>query len=237
MIELYLLSLAFGGVLVGANVVMGSFGGDHDAELDADADVDVDVDADVDADIDADVDAEVEVDKDLSGLVGKDASDLVDTGPWLPLTSLRFWSFFAASFGATGAGLWGIGVGDVGSAAVATPVGLAVGWSAAWLFQWLKRESVSGATTHDHLVGEDAVVLLPVRPGGVGKIRVRTAGGVTDLTAQSADGRVLDVGERVLIAGLVDGRADVTALAPHGPSGGASTAAGAARAMQDQRQA
>ena len=86
MLPIYLVTLIVGGVLVLVSVFLG------DSDTDADVAADIDVDADLDLAAGADVDADGSLD------VG-----LIDAlQAWLPFTSMRFWTFFAAFFGLTG---------------------------------------------------------------------------------------------------------------------------------------
>jgi hypothetical protein len=210
-IELYLASAAFGLVLVGASALLG--GGDHDADHDADHDLE--------ADHDVEHDLEHDADHEHGGL--HDAGMALAhvhavPGPWLPFTSLRFWSFFAAAFGVTGSALVAGGVMEPFAGLVSAPTGLAVGWGAALLLRQLRTDTVSGEVTLDRFAGEEARVVLAVRPGGTGKIRLSTRTGVLDLPARTLDAHEIGVGSPVLVAAVRDGVADVTALAGSPPT-------------------
>ena len=134
---------------------------------------------------------------------------------WLPFLSLRFWTFFLAAFGATGVLLWLASVHDAIGLVVALGNGFALGWAIAWVFEQLKVKPVSGMTSTRALIGLEAEVLLSVRPGGRGKIVVQTVSERIELAARTQDPRALEVGTRVLVASIADGVADVTAASPH----------------------
>jgi hypothetical protein len=214
-IELYLACAAFGLVLVGASALLG--GGDHDG----DGDHDLEADGDHDLGHDADHDVGHDVDHgpgDLHDAGMALAHVHAEPGPWLPFTSLRFWSFFTAAFGVTGAALVAGGVLEPFAGLVAAPTGLAVGWGAALLLRQLRTDTVSGEVTLDRYAGEEARVVLAVRPGGTGKIRLTTRTGVLDLPARTLDAHEIGVGSPVLVAAVRDGIADVTALAGSPPT-------------------
>ncbi|MCB9663156.1 MAG: hypothetical protein H6732_03515 [Alphaproteobacteria bacterium] len=218
MIGLYLAALAFGSVLVGASVVLG---GGHDADGDADLGGDGDLgDADLGGDGDLG-DADLG-DADLGdGHGGHGVADDLALAPtdgtpidwlWLPFLSMRFWSFFAASFGAIGSALSVLGLGEVVTAVVAGSAGTLTGWSAAAVLRRVQSESVSGETSLARFVGEEARVVLTVRPGGTGLVRLHTAAGDVEVPATTRDGKDLSAGTQVLIAGFHGRSADVTGL-------------------------
>ncbi|MEM9072554.1 MAG: NfeD family protein [Myxococcota bacterium] len=161
----YIGALVFGGVLLGSSILLG---GHDDADLDADGDLDVDADADV------------EVDKsiDFSG----DGADVL----WI-FKSLRFWTFFLAFFGLTGVLLDGLGL--VASQAVTLVLALAMGGGlgvlAAGVIRALSRDETSEAAGEADYIGKSAQVVVPIRKGGVGKVRVEVKGQQVDLLAEA----------------------------------------------------
>lgn len=198
MLELYLVTFTFGSVLIAASVLLGGSGEDLDKDLDLAPDADADADG-------------FDIDKDLPALGG--TQDLAEhAGAWLPFLSLRFWTFGAASFGATGLLLELAGTGSMVSAPVAVASGSVIGTVAAWFFQRLKRDRVSGDTSLKRFVGEQATVVLAIRPDRAGTIRIETAAGDLVVPARTRDKHDLASGSAVLIAAF-DGRtADVTGL-------------------------
>lgn len=201
MLGLYLGALAFGGVLVGASVIFGGdHGGDGDGGLGA-------TEGDLDLGDGAD-----------AGPAHADGGDFVHAQApstdwlWLPFLSLRFWSFAAASFGAVGALLSAAGFSDAVAAPVAAVTGVGIGWSASTFFLRLQRDTVSGATSLERFVGEQARVVLAVRAGGVGTIRLQTAAGDVEVPATTRDRADLPAGSKVLVAGFHGRTADVTGL-------------------------
>ena len=137
-------------------------------------------------------------------------------GPGLrALLSLRFWTFGLASFGFLGAFLTVMGVGEPVSSLVSAPVGLALGYVAAYIFWKLSRSERSVATVLGHLRGAEAEVVLPVRPGGTGKIALKVSGQYTELLARTNDAHELPLKERVLVVTVDEGVAVVTSVRAH----------------------
>lgn len=221
MTSLYLASFLFGGVLIGASVLLG---GGEDLDVDGDFDVDGDVDLDVAADVDIDVDGDLDLDADAGhggalDHIGDHALEVGDTvgadaALWMPFLSMRFWTFGTTAFGLVGLILSMALSSALLTGAFAAVGGVVSGWGAAWAFRVLATEPVSGETTTKRYIGQEAKVTLPIRPGARGKIALETYQGRLDLLAQTMDGHELGVGDRVLIASIKDGVADVTRLMP-----------------------
>lgn len=209
MLGIYLATLGFGAILIGLSLVFG--GGDTDK--------DVVIDKDLDLDKDVDLAKDLVLDKDVSA-----AGDAV----WAPLLSMRFWTFAALTFGLTGTLLTLLAVGQVLTAILSSLVGLTIGVGAAWMFRQLKTDEVSAQTSLHRLAGEDARVLLPIRPGQHGKIVVDALAGRIELPATSQDARTIEAGATVIVASVRHGVADVSALT--GPAASSQAAREAARA-------
>lgn len=168
MLTLYLIALAVGGTLVAASLL---FGGDHDV----DADVDVDVDADIDADVDADGDVDV--------------GHGLDFGAWLPVTSIRFWTFFLAFFGMTGTLMQGLGVIELKwvTLGISSAVGWVCGTATVIAYRKLKRDVVDSSIGEADFVGATGTVVVPVAKGDAGKIRLEIGGRTVELIAETEE--------------------------------------------------
>jgi hypothetical protein len=204
MLALYLATLGFGATMILVSLVLGA--GDKDLQHDHDAHVDHDHDGQVDHDHDAQTDHEGHVDKDT----GPSSSDW-----WMPLLSLRFWTFGSAAFGLAGTLLTLFGLPAIVTAIAATLLGLGMGTAAARVFAALRSDTVSGVTDLRQYAGEEGRVVLPIRPGAQGKIAVVTDAGRVELLARSADPSAIERGARVIVA-AVDGAgvAEVERLPP-----------------------
>ena len=208
--------------------VDGDFDADADADFDADADVDADFDADADVDIDADADVDVDADADADaegGLAGHGLMAGATDNPedlmaleakarrFNPLISMRFWAFGSQSFGLVGTMLvFTIGH-PIWVPFVAGATGLGIGTGAAWFFKQLKTSQVTSDTGLSRFIGEEARVVITVRPGDMGKIAVQTMAGRVEMVARTRDDHELPAGSKVLIAHVdKKGTAQVTSI-------------------------
>jgi hypothetical protein len=203
MLPLYLGALGLGGVLILASVVLG--GGDHDS----DAHGDVDHDADLDHDHDHD--------HDLAhghGDAAHGVEHAAGAGPWLPFLTMRFWTFALATFGLTGALLTLLDFSQLIAAPVSTVMGLGLGTGISWGFRQLRLSSPTGSTGMRNLAGRDGTVLLPISPGGLGKVRLLIDGQYVDVPARTRDAHKLGLKQSVIVVEVIDGVAEVTGESP-----------------------
>jgi hypothetical protein len=217
MLTLYLSCLVVGGVFVGLSA-LGAVGKDvevdHDAGfgVDADMDVDADVDADADADADADVDHELEVGHALAVVDGSHGLGPQETRRkiWLPMLSFRFWTYGAAFFGLTGTLLSLLTPASALFVALASgATGLGVGTSSAWMVRWLRRPVGASIRLADY-TGQVGELMLPLREGGVTRIRLRVQERERTMLAVGMEPLALPTGTRVVVLGIDDsGRAQV----------------------------
>jgi hypothetical protein len=192
MLPLYVGSLALGGVLIAATMLLG----------DVDTDADFDVDGDLDVGLNGDYDAI---------LVLKDPADaMVDAGTWLPFFSLRFWTFALASFGASGIALHLLGVTGVLGAVVSALLGMGIGTAAAWVFRQLQLSQPSGNVGMLDVRGTEATVLLSVGPDKLGKVRVTVDGQHIDLPARTQGDTTMNRNGKALVLSVDDGIANIT---------------------------
>lgn len=168
MLTLYLIALAIGGTLVVASLL---FGGD--AEADADVDADIDCDAGLDVDVHA----------------GGDVGHGLDFGDWLPVTSIRFWTFFLAFFGLTGTLMQGLGVIDMKwvTVAISSAVGWVCGTATVIAYRKLKRDVVNSHIGEADFVGATGTIVVAVAKGNAGKIRLQMGGRTVELIAETED--------------------------------------------------
>jgi hypothetical protein len=192
MLPLYVGSLALGGVLIAATMLLG----------DVDTDADFDVDGDLDVGLNGDYDAI---------LILKDPADaMVDAGTWLPFFSLRFWTFALASFGASGIALHLLGVTGVLGAVVSALLGMGIGTAAAWVFRQLQLSQPSGNVGMLDVRGTEATVLLSVGPDKLGKVRVTVDGQHIDLPARTQGDTTMNRNGKALVLSVDDGIANIT---------------------------
>ncbi len=177
MMTLYLTTLIAGGGLLLLSIFAG---GDH--EMDHDFDVDGDLDLDADADLDG----------------GADGFDSAFDA-WLPIGSLRFWTFFATFFGLVGTAL--VLTTDLSMLMTLAPsvgVGYLCGALATKLLRSLTKERIGKVVGGNDLVGISGTLMLPASPGQPGKIRLQMGGRILEELAHTDDEN-MRVGSRVLI--------------------------------------
>lgn len=227
MLGVYLATMGFGSVLIGVSMFFGGtdkdFDKDFDVEGDVDLDGDVDHDVDLDGDVEVDVDHDVDLDHDVEGVdfmgdveaelegIDKDLSGIADF-IWLPILSMRFWTFGSAAFGFTGTVLTLGGLHLLMVLLLSTVFGGTTGTAAAYFFRALKKDTVTSATSLKSFVGEEARVLLPIQGAVRGKIVLDSPSGRVEMMATSRDTADIPVGATVILAGIRDGVADVSAL-------------------------
>ncbi|MBA2321165.1 MAG: hypothetical protein H0V89_08415 [Deltaproteobacteria bacterium] len=211
MIGIYLAFFLFGGVLIAASLL----GGGSEHALDKDVGLDKDFHLDKDIGLDKEIGLDKGLDKGLHA-AGEAGANL----PWLPFLSLRFWTFGAASFGLTGLLLSALPVPGLVALVVALAVGLGVGTAAAALFRAINRDEVSGSISLSRYAGEEGRVVVTIRPGSTGRIAIAGPSGRVEIPAVTHDGAVLAAGDRILVASVTDGVADVSRLqpVPHPPA-------------------
>lgn len=198
-----------GGVFVGLST-LGAIGKDVDADLDADAYLDLDLDGEVGALGPGPIEAGFEAEH---ALTVADASH--GLGPrkrklWLPMLSFRFWTFGSAFFGLTGALLTNFtGVGALMVAVMSGATGVSVGTVSAWMVRWLRRPVGESVRLADY-AGSAGELELPLREGGVTRIRLQVQGRERTMLAVASEPLALPSGTRVLVLGIdKDGRAQI----------------------------
>jgi membrane protein implicated in regulation of membrane protease activity len=119
------------------------------------------------------------------------------------LLSVRFWSFFVAFFGLTGAVLtWFAALNAAVVAVIAVAAGGGTGYGASRLLDALARGPlgvVSGSGGH---LGREGKLLLPVDKVQRGKVRLSIGGASTDLVAETEGDEALPAGTSVLVVGF-----------------------------------
>ena len=176
MMAAYLITLIVGGVLVAISLVAGGDGdgGGHDGDAHAG---------------DADGDAHAEHGGALDAALG-----------WLPLGSLRFWTFFAAFFGLTGTALSLLpGTGSLVTAVAAVAIGYGAGVALTRIVRRMQQTSSDSSLAAADLIGATAHVLLPVAPGRAGKVRLYLKDRAVDVLAETQEEAELPAGDKALV--------------------------------------
>ena len=181
MLTAYLTTLIIGSSLLLLSIFAG---GDH--EMDHDAEFDSGFDGDFDADIDGDLDHH------------GGGFDFHGFDAWLPIGSLRFWTFFSAFFGLVGTALTFSGeMGMTMTLAPSIGVGYISGVSATRLLKKLTKESVGKVVNRDDLVGSTGKLMLAVGKDVEGKVRLNVGGRSIEHSAFCDE--AIDAGSKVLV--------------------------------------
>jgi membrane protein implicated in regulation of membrane protease activity len=133
---------------------------------------------------------------------GHDAQGSADHGheasAWSLVASVRFWSFSLLAFGLVGTAMTVLGLaGALMTTLLATASGIASGLFAASVIRNLTSRPATSHVQSKDVVGCIGRVLVPLVPGGRGKIRVELKGTVVDYVARS--GETVDAGETVVV--------------------------------------
>jgi membrane protein implicated in regulation of membrane protease activity len=153
---------------------------------------------------------------DLSHDLSHDADHDHDFGStvWAPFFSLRFWTYFATGIGLTGLALTyfsPLREPMVGILSAAT--GVLSGLMTVALMGLMRRSESDSSVQSKDLSGVEADVLVPIRPGQIGKIRCRIKGELLDLLASSDENQDFPVGAQVVIVEFEGDRVKVISRA------------------------
>jgi membrane protein implicated in regulation of membrane protease activity len=128
---------------------------------------------------------------------------------WSLVASIRFWAFSLLAFGLVGTALTVFGLaGTVVTALLATASGVCSGVFAASVVRRLVSRPATSHVASSDVVGRLGRVLVPLVPGGRGKVRVEVKGTVVDYVARSRE--TVDAGEAVLVEEANEGEVVVS---------------------------
>jgi membrane protein implicated in regulation of membrane protease activity len=204
MLTLYLVCLLIGGTLIAGSAVLGG----HDQNG-------------IDHGLDHEAPAELNAgDEPSEALVAPDSAHelaLAGSAPlWSPFFSIRFWTFFLAFFGLTGAVLTGLGLWSSQTliAPAALAMGFGSGYGVSYVLGRLRRDTVSSSLQEQDYIGASGRVLLPISRQEQGKIRLEIQGRIVDLIAETEDEQPLVERQEVLVYAVERGVLKVTAPGP-----------------------
>lgn len=189
---IYGLSFIAGGIFVLLAAIGGLDG------VDIDADFDLDVDSPVPDNID-DIDVGTQIDQTLTALRSR---------WWLPLLSLRFWTFALCFFGLTGL-LITLITPDLApwlTALIALGMGIFCGWIAAVVLRSLSRQPISSMVKPEALIGQVGQVEIPFDQASRGKVKLVLGDSTVSYFAITQEERAFAVGDSVLVVGMEHGK-------------------------------
>ena len=125
-----------------------------------------------------------------------------DFNAWLPIGSLRFWTFFLGFGGGVGAILTYQGV---AAAAVIGALAVVIGWVtgvvAVAVIRALRGTSVDSTVGEPDLIGASGTVVVGIPAGGIGKVRFQAKGRSFDLVAEGEYSAAVPTGAPVIVVG------------------------------------
>lgn len=131
-------------------------------------------------------------------------------GPWIPFFSVRFWTYFMMAFGLCGLLLsrW-IGTPEPIAAYMSGGTGLLVGLMVSYGMRALSRQDLDSSVSHKELMGKEAQVLVAIRPGQMGRVRLSLKGEILDVLAVGDDTTSIEAGEAAIIVDMEGDRVKV----------------------------
>ena len=131
-----------------------------------------------------------------------------DFNAWLPIGSLRFWTFFLGFGGGVGAILTYQGI---AAAPVVGGVAVVIGWVtgvvAVAIVRALRGTSVDSTVGEPDLIGASGTIVVAIPEGGIGKARFESKGRSFDLVAEGEYSAAVPSGAKVFVVGRgEDGR-------------------------------
>ncbi|NET45083.1 NfeD-like protein [Okeania sp. SIO2B3] len=127
---------------------------------------------------------------------------------WLPLFSLKFWTFGSCFFGLTGILLSYISstLSPTIIAIISIIVGILCGTIMAWVLYTLKNRQADSLVRSGDLVGLSGIVEIPFDKNSRGKIRLNVKNSVIELMAFTEESREFTRGEKAFIVGIENHR-------------------------------
>jgi hypothetical protein len=131
-----------------------------------------------------------------------------DFNAWLPIGSLRFWTFFLGFGGGVGAILSAQGI---AAPAVIGGVAVVIGWVtgvvAVAVVRAMRGTAVDSNVGEPEIIGASGTVIVAVPAGGIGKVRFQSKGRSFDLVAEGEYSAAIPSGASVIVVGRgEDGR-------------------------------
>lgn len=122
---------------------------------------------------------------------------------WLPIFSLRFWTFGSCFFGLSGL-LVSLVRPDLAAwvvAAIALALGTTCGIAAAWTLRSLGNSKANSLVGSDDVTGLIGTVEIPFEANSRGKISLSIKGSTVSFMAFTEEERAFNRGDRVLVVG------------------------------------
>lgn len=182
MLSIYLFCLAIGGIFVALSTFAGFDGADFDHDFDADMEF---------TDI-------------QEGEGHSQIQKRRRRGFWIPLFSLKFWTFGSCFFGLTGILLFAIqpSMPSAIAIAISLAIGLFCGTAMASAMHALQRRKVDSMVRSSDLIGLSGTVEIPFDKNSKGKVRLNVKGSLVDFVAFTEEAKDFARGEKAFIVGM-----------------------------------
>ena len=132
---------------------------------------------------------------------------------WLPFGNFRFWLYFLGIFGLMGSTLTLTGMAKEPLILTSSLItGFITGFVVAVLVNLLQKRAQGESIGEDDFIGVQGRLLVAIRPGQAGKVRVMVKGELIDYIAESDIEDTIEVDEAVLIVGVHGNRVKVARL-------------------------
>ena len=146
-------------------------------------------------------------DTDFQGIDGHEG---IHSDVYLPILSLRFWTYFAACFGITGLLLTNLtSAAPLTVAIISAVTGVVAGFATHTIMRAFRQSESDSGIQVEHMVGREGRVLVGISHGNEGKIRLDVKGELVDITAYTDEGVQLLPGDRALVVSIENGKANV----------------------------
>ncbi|MFZ4508255.1 MAG: NfeD family protein [Fimbriimonas sp.] len=130
-----------------------------------------------------------------------------------PLISIRFWTYSLLAFGVSGLLLEAIVKSPSLSLGLAIGTGLVAGILAVGVYGAMRNSASNSASDLRDLTGREVEVLVPIRPGGMGRVRCTAKGETLDFIAITEGSVTIEPGTSAVIVGTDGDRVVVLSLA------------------------
>lgn len=128
--------------------------------------------------------------------------------PWIPFLSLRFWTYFAGTFGICGVLLSTLAaIGEPITAVLSAATGLVTGLLVSALVHIARRAESDSNVKTDDLLGSRGKLLVGCRPGHEGKVRLEVKGETIEMLALPFEPMDLEAGQHVAVLEIERDRA------------------------------
>lgn len=129
---------------------------------------------------------------------------------WIPFLSLRFWTYLVAVFGVAGLLLSKFTtLIEPMPAILSGGTGLVVGLLVSFLMRVAKKLEVDSSTKTQDFLGAVGRVVVAIRPGQEGKIRLSIKGDTIEVLALPNEFETLEIGSEAIIVSMENDRARV----------------------------